>query len=375
MAEKNQALSLQIIDEKFPIKDFNRIMPTTTHLQDVLPYHKASIETLSISSNVDDKEVFKLATVYKGQVATPVLSLTKLALDKIANILGIEWEHDKCRRTDDRQDPNIIEFSAVGRVKKFDGTWMPLTGTKQIDINAYVDEHRYKCEEKVLGQYGWKYGGGNYKGQKDLDTPECQNALDRSAKKRRIDVSKHKLALAESGAKNRAIRSFGLKSTYTPDELKKQFAVLHLHVDHDAIERDPAAKRAALSSAVGAENMLFNDSTPKPVAVKENIQDADFSEDNDHPTETEKTEEPTAKEKREMQEAEFKSFDFETRFQSLDRMLEKNNITVEKEPLVISKEAFEKRTNEKQVDALMWIWDEVQKAKLAVAETEDNIPV
>lgn len=368
MSDTNQALSLQIIDKEFPIDKFNRIMPTTTHLQDVLPYHKASIETLAINPDPDQKEVFKLATIYKNGKTIPVLSLTKLALDKIGNILGIEWEHDKCRRTDDRSDPNIIEFSAVGRVKKFDGTWMPLTGTKQIDVNAYVDEHRYKCEENVLGKYGWKYNNVEYKGRDALNTPECQDALDRSSTKRRIDVSKHKLALAESGAKNRAIRSFGIKSTYTPDELKNPFAVLHLHIDHKAIAADPTAKKAVLQSAIGADNLLFND-TPSSVKTDEKIQDADFADVSttniEQEKDTEKTSDPDAATLRVFQEAEFKSFDAETRYEALVRMIKKNKVTVEGKPMNLDRENFLDKDVKTQLRNMMWTYDKIHPIETA----------
>lgn len=363
MSDKN-ALTVEVIDKKYPIAEYNRVFPSTTHFESVIPYHKASIEVLHISPNVNDKEVFKLASTKIGNEWIPVLSLTKIALDKIGNLLGVEWLPEKCRRTDDRTDPNITEFSVVGRIKKFDGSYLTLTGTKQIDLQVYEAEHRFQCEEKVLSEKGWNFSGNKYK---TLEAPGCSSAIDRSVRKRMIEVGKHKLALAESGAKTRAIRSFGVKSTYTPDELKKPFAVPHLHIDHEAIAKDPSAKRAVLNSAIGAESQLFPDDGGTSESA-EIIQD-----DVEEKPPEDKNQEPDAATLRTYQEAEFKSFDFETRFESVEKLLEKHNVQVDGKPLVITKEAFKKRTNEKQVGALMWIYDEIHKDdKPAV---EDNIPV
>ena len=373
MGENNQSTSLtkaEQLDQEYPIDKYNRVFPTTSILNSVIPYHQVSIDILKLSSNPDDGEVFKLAMKKVDNKWEDVLSLTKLSLEKIANLLKVEWLPELSGRVDDRKDPRIIEFRAVGRIRNLGSLkkddYTVLSATKQVDLNAIENEQRFILEEKAeAGKL--KYNNKEMKN----GTAECEHAIERLVKKRMIEVDKHKLALAESGAKNRAIRGFGIKSTYTKNQLDMPFAVHNIHIDHDAINKDPEAKKLLMSSAFGAEKLLYNSGSDN-----EPIQEAEVVDTEPKPEETkteEKSPEPDAATKRIYQEAEFKSFDFETRFESVEKMLEKHDVQVNGAPLVITKEAFKKRTPEKQIEALMWIYDENHKDDKA--EIEDNIPV
>jgi hypothetical protein len=114
------------------------------------------------------------------------LGLGKTALDKIAGAAGVSWVPDQSRRLDDGSDPHYCHYKAVGRVRDFDGTVRVIQGEVEIDAR----DGSAQGSAKELAQ-----------------------------------VRKFILRHAESKAKNRAIRSLGVRTSYTEAELRKPFVV------------------------------------------------------------------------------------------------------------------------------------------------------
>lgn len=131
--------------------------------------------------------------------------LGKVALDRIAGAAGVDWDPHLTRRLDDGRDPHYCHFRAVGYVRLFDGATRTLTGEVEIDArdgSPQIEEIANKAQNAR--------GGPRDPGRQILE------------------LRKFLLRHAESKAKNRAIRSLGVRTSYSPEELQRPFAVARL---------------------------------------------------------------------------------------------------------------------------------------------------
>lgn len=120
------------------------------------------------------------------------LGLAKPALDKIAKAVGVSWDPLQSHRLDDGSDPNFASYRAVGFYRHFDGTMMQIIGEKTMDLH---DD----------SEWAKKLQPGELSMQRKF-------------------IAEH----AETKARLRAIRSLGLQTSYTKDELAKPFIVAKL---------------------------------------------------------------------------------------------------------------------------------------------------
>lgn len=144
----------------------------------------------------------------------------KVGLLRIAQCAGVRWDASRCLRTDDGRTPLYWSFSASGEYLTPDGLWLPLTGTCEVDLRDGSPQAKAMTEKQLAVQR--QFG----------------------------------LALAESKAKNRAIRSLGLQSAYTVEELiKKPFLVLRATFQPD--KDDEIGRRVFAQVAMGASQFLY----------------------------------------------------------------------------------------------------------------------
>jgi hypothetical protein len=132
--------------------------------------------------------------------------LGKAALDKIAGAAGISWDPMLSRRLDNGAHPYYCHYKAVGRVRDFDGTVRILQGEVEIDMreeSPQVEEIRIKAERKAKKENRQSDGGAS----------------------QILELRKFILRHAESKAKNRAIRSLGVRTAFDAKELEKPFLV------------------------------------------------------------------------------------------------------------------------------------------------------
>ena len=194
----------------YPENQFNRLLPAETYFEDIGPMHKVSIDIVRISSNPENKDVYKLKD--------DQFPLTKRGLAKIADAAGISFHPDFTRVVEHRPKDGYCLFRAVGAMKKADGTFRTLPGHYFIDLE----------EDRKRGM------------------------SDARLKER----SKFIVQLCESGAMNRAIRELlAIKSHYKPQELQKPFAVPRINFSPDL--SDPDVKRFLLEQAAGASMRLY----------------------------------------------------------------------------------------------------------------------
>lgn len=174
---------------------------------------------------VDARDMAAGGEVYRIGVGDNArFALGKSALDRIAAAAGLSWIPELCRRLDDGSDPYFCAYQAAARVRYFDGTEQVLLATKEVDLR---DGSPQIESMKARSKKG------------DIRT---------QLREMRLFILGH----AESKAKNRVIRSLGLKTGYTADDIAKPFVVSRLMFTGET--EDPELRREF--AKMQAEKML-----------------------------------------------------------------------------------------------------------------------
>lgn len=201
---------------------FHLLAPSTA-VQNLPEGCEIAISILKLDPDPNNKDVYV-------PVGTSLLAPTATSLAKISQAAGIVWDTDKCGPVGDRSDPRYVEYRAVGGWKLFDGTFLPDSAHRAVDLRDGSDQIA-SMSDKQLAQA-------------------------------RMNV----LTLAETKAKNRVIRRLGLKPGYTAAELEKPFAVARLM--WTGRSSDPELRRAfAMLKAhqmVSSSAALFGPPAPQP---------------------------------------------------------------------------------------------------------------
>lgn len=166
--------------------------------------------------------------------------LAKVALYKIAGALGVSWSGQESGRLDDGSDPHFVHFRAVGYLRDFDGSLRQIKGEKIMDMREgspqlQALQSRAEAKAKRTNQ-----PVGDWQSQ---------------VRDTRLFILEH----AESKAQERAIRSLGIRTSYTAEELRKPFFGARLqftgHTDDPELKHLFAAKIA--ESFLGAQSQLY----------------------------------------------------------------------------------------------------------------------
>lgn len=228
IAAKNTALS---VVEKYG-KNIHLVAPATDRHTTPTALMVPFPTQIKIDANPDNGEVFKVGSRKDGNGWTDMLTLSKVSLERIAQAAGIIWDprHTKPLTV----EHNYLVYQAIGCVRMPDGSLTRISGTKEIDMEVIEEESRMLQARRLLKDTKADY--------EDL-TEDQRKRVDRAVRAEMILFRKHRMARAETGAKNRAIRSLGLKSTYTPAELKDPYVVLRwgLNPTHDYAQAEMAA--------------------------------------------------------------------------------------------------------------------------------------
>jgi len=242
---------------------------------------------ISISAFMIDakNETFKMAG--SGQ-----LGIAGVALAKFASAACVSWSPE-CHRVDDRSDAHYAEFSAVGYVRNLDGSRRRITGTKVMDLregSPQLEAMRQQAEAKFKREHdAWE---SNEKKGPEPKMGDWASQL----RDQRLRIAEH----AETKAKYRAIRSMGLRSSYTLEELSKPFFVVSLQFTGQSDEPEIRKMFAGMigDAFLGGRNQLYGrESDPEPQrivstrkpppieAVGESLDDEDgIPMDDDFPT-------------------------------------------------------------------------------------------
>ncbi len=170
----------------------------------------------------------------------------RATLQQIGAAAGVSWDAQQSGRLDDGSDPHYCHYRAVGVVRQFDASELVIIGDKEMDLregSAQIVSMHERYERKLAQ---WLKGGKRGKRAKD---PTAQIS----------EMRLHILSHAQTKAQLRAIRSMGVQSSYTGDELGKPFVVAKLIFTGQS--DDPELRRQfsglVASRYLGARTALF----------------------------------------------------------------------------------------------------------------------
>lgn len=161
------------------------------------------------------------------------LGLSKVALDRIAAAAGLTWDARLSGRIDDGSDPRYCGYRAVGHIRDFDGTTRTIIGEKEVDMregSPQVDAIVERCIARLK------------RDRKGISDSEARRHGRQAAENQIRELRLHILGHAETKARLRAIRTLGIRTSYSPAELRKPFVVAKLA--WSGRTNDPELRRA-----------------------------------------------------------------------------------------------------------------------------------
>jgi len=195
---------------------------------------EVSLSALLIDSNTDSGDVF--------DVGGGKLSLSKVALDRIASMMGISW--GPSTRLDDGSHPHYYACAVTGEYTGFDSRPVTIQGDKQLDLR-----HGSAMVEKIRAE------------------AKSAQSFETKLMHQRARIAE----LAITMARLRGIRSTGLRTSYAKGELAKPFVVARLMAT--GYSADPVLRRdfavAQFSAGLAGRSALFGPAAgaPRPLAA------------------------------------------------------------------------------------------------------------
>lgn len=177
-------------------------------------------------------------------------ALNKIGLMRVAQCGGVTWS-DRCGRRDDRRQPYLWEYYAEGEMLTPDGQWQTLSGVVEIDLRDGSPQ---------IGGWTPEVWEAHVAKQRKLPKDDQRWSINGWSDKRVIQARRFGLSLAESKAKLRAIRSMGIQSMYTVEQLAKPFVVLRAVYQPGA--DDPEGRRAFAERVLHGRRMLYPGAAP-----------------------------------------------------------------------------------------------------------------
>jgi hypothetical protein len=227
--------------KKYADEGYNILTPYIT-LDGLMENHKATIETLKLSPNPQDGDVYKDAN-------SSSFILNKHALDKLGLLANIIWPPlVGLQRLDDKKNQDYVAYQAYGAIKKADGVMVPCSASYDIDLDVKAENLAFTYKAK---------------GTKDKKTgQQLAEYVDYCVSRDIRAIREFKVERCESGAKNRVIRALlGLKRAYTKAQLSKPFVSVRINYVPDY--NDPHVKQYLLERHLDAQFSLFG-SRPNP---------------------------------------------------------------------------------------------------------------
>jgi len=215
--------------ESYEKQKYNVLVPR--EIGEIPAFHMPHMSIVQVNPAKDAGETYPLPG---GK-----LGLSKVILDRIAQAGSITWIPDACKSG--WRTARKYHYLAVGVVKGLDAVRRTIIGEKEIDLDVIEEELRASVprREKCPGK-----------------EPERSRWIETTVRDEMISFKKHVAARAESGAKNRAIRSaYGLKSSYTPEEISRPFVIPRVVPSFDV--SDPEVKKMVLGDALGIIPELY----------------------------------------------------------------------------------------------------------------------
>lgn len=240
----------------FPRERFNVLAPMS--LETISPYHSMRTVQVELSPNPRDGHVYKVGSEHIGGQWVDRLALSKVALLELGDAAGVRWFPPECKRMDRMDNPLYVSWQVVGAIRRPDGSWFTIKATKEIDLEIIREEIKAEQTKKA----------GKYEDAPKKDPAALQAYIEAKTQAEWIQRRKHKVALCETGAYNRALRMLlKLKSTYTAEEIGRPFIVTQVALNPAS---DPAVA-AAMRVRVAKDmyDLGYEDHAPTAPALAE----------------------------------------------------------------------------------------------------------
>lgn len=212
-------------------------------LQTVPAMHRPVVVVVYIDPDPNKKEVYP----QKGGG----LSLSAIGWKKIGDALDVQLDTAKCGRLDNGTDPDRVEYRMVGRIKALDGTWHNIMGDKEIRMQNVIEELTDSKREKAKKYLDDPKDGPAFK----RAYPDPEVWVQEQVRQEALQIRKHLLARAQTGAFARMIKMKGIRETYTAQELQKPFVFPKLVAEFDM--NNPEDRAFVRAQAAGAIDQLF----------------------------------------------------------------------------------------------------------------------
>jgi hypothetical protein len=190
----------------------------------------------------EHKEVYYDKTLMKGDER----ALTRIGLERIEQLAGLSWlPHSK--RTSDPSIRNFWEYESWAGIVGYDGQPRMVKGTAEVDLrdeSAQIGEWTKEAWEALLAKNGDEMAKGARREELDWNIGGWSHA-------RLLQARRFGLRLAETKSQSACIRNaFGLKHSYTLDELAKPFIVLKVTYLPNAENADELRRMALYGAAL-----------------------------------------------------------------------------------------------------------------------------
>lgn len=222
---------------------FNILYPGEGILE-VSPLRKVLPRIVKIDPDPPNGEVFKVKVSRDrhGRIVDEY-ALNTIALEKLALAAGVVFDPVYTRRLDRDFDPRRVVFQVTGALQKPDGTWLTATHAKEVNLDAIEHEERIALEEESRRGRLLLLDGGRERPCRS-GTLETQAEINRRLALKMTQWERDKVAIAETGARNRVIRSLlGVRPSYRKHEINKPFVVFCLYVNTEALLADAELKK------------------------------------------------------------------------------------------------------------------------------------
>ena len=259
-------------------KGYNLLMPTATDVQ-LNPFYKFHIEEVPVDLSETSGDIFKVSSVDTGKkdsrgnkIYTDAFSLSKPLLNRLAMAAGIQFIPDKTYG--ERIDRVTYRAHAQGAIRKADGFYRTETDQREICLEDEEEKYRIEFSDKAVRgitderqakaaaeifKGTWTKAKNKWGKMVDafvIDESDREKYIERSVMVNMAQLKKTWAEKAMTGAKLRVIRALlGIKSSYTYDELKKNFAIPTVVFSPDY--SDPTVRQAMLTQGINSINNMF----------------------------------------------------------------------------------------------------------------------
>jgi len=223
------------VQETYPREKYNSLLPSQSILQSVDSMYVVRVETVRVSADPDDGEVYPLSA-FGGD--DNKFSLAKPALNKLAQVAGISFLPQFSGRVDDGSNPDRVEYRATAIRRKPDGE--PIMACNSFEVDLVNEENTLrKALRKKAKKKGWS-----------------REYIEDKVEDMMLKLRKHKVAKADTGAHLRCVRDLlGIKGGYTREELKKEFVVARIDFMPDL--SDPRTRELMINRGASAMTGLY----------------------------------------------------------------------------------------------------------------------